>query len=52
MKLSKKLNTFYELFIAFQEQTSNSPNADENDELHCSSNSGNIDSEKRGYVSV
>ena len=52
MELSKKLKISYQFVIAFLEPTSNFPHAVKKDELHSSSNSENIDSEKRGYLNV
>ena len=52
MELSKKLKISYQFVIGFLEPTSNFPHAVKKDELHSSSNSENIDSEKRGYLNV
>ena len=52
IELSKKLKILYEFLVAFLEPTSNFPHAEKRDELHSSSNSESIVSEKRGYLNI
>ena len=52
MQSSQKLKIFYYFFIAFLEKTSNFSHTEKKYGIHSSSNSENIDSEKRGYLNV